>query len=53
MDAFLLGHGVDQKILTKNKTKQNKKQIIPEFYLILILCLQVMHDFVHLHCSIG
>ena len=30
----------------------NKKRLFPKFQLIQILLLQVMHDYVHWHCSI-
>ena len=30
----------------------NKKRLFPKFQLIPILRLQVMHDYVHLYCSI-
>ena len=34
------------------KTKNKKKSLFPKFQLILILPLQVMHDYVVFHCSI-
>ena len=42
---------MNQKVLTtkKNKQKQKQKQ---KFQLIQIVRLQVMHDYVHWHCSI-
>ena len=43
--VFLTNYDVNQKIWTKKKK-------IQKFQLISILCLQVMHDNVHWHCSI-
>ena len=43
-------YDMNQKVLTKKK--EEKKRLFPKFQLIPILHLQVMHDYVHLHCSI-
>ena len=39
-------YDINLKILIK------KKRLLPKFQLIPILRLQVMHDYVHWHCSI-
>ena len=41
-----------QKTLTKKKNKK-KNGLFPKCQLIPILCLQVMHDYLHWHCSIN
>ena len=44
-----LFYNMNQKMKTN---KQTNKSLLPKFQLIPIFLLQVMHDYVHWHCSI-
>ena len=44
---------MNQKIwIKKKKRKKKERSLVLKFQLIPILCFQVMHDYVHWHCSI-
>ena len=49
---IILWHESDD-VYKKKKKKKKKKSLFPKFQLIPILHLQVMHDYVTSHCSIG